>query len=208
MSCRKHPPGSRRTENFTLIELLTVIAVIAILAGLLFPALGQVRNKARLTECLNNLKQVGCAFSGYMVDFSDTFPVAAMKPTVTPEKERIADILSTYAGGTKIFKCPGDIRPEKEFDGNTEDKTFYEAEGCSYEYASMLGGRKVGATMGHHNMSSAKRIVMFDYECFHRITSILNISQDESETDSLATTSRGGSKNYLFADWHVSDKID
>jgi len=206
---RLHRSMCNKCKNFTLVELLTVIAIIAILAGLLFPVMGKIRNQAKLTQCVNNLRQAGVGFSSYMVTSRDTFPVAAMKPTVNTSDPRIADVLKSCVGDNrKVFQCPADILPEKSYPGNTGDKTFFESEGCSYEYASMLGGRKLGEKMGRDNMSSSDRIVMFDYECFHRTSSILSINQDEGDTAAqLNVSSKGGAKNYLFADWHVSDKL-
>ena len=60
----------------------------------------------------------------------------------------------------------------------------------------------------HHKRSSAERIVMFDYECFHRSSGFFsfNLDSDDNEPD-IQVTSKGGAKNYLFADWHVSDKL-
>jgi prepilin-type N-terminal cleavage/methylation domain-containing protein len=59
---------------FTLIELLVVIAIIAILAAILLPVLQRAQEKARLTKCINNLKQIGTAFFIYANENADSYP--------------------------------------------------------------------------------------------------------------------------------------
>src|SRR5689334_8544067 len=63
---------SRR--GFTLIELLVVVAVITILAGILFPVFAQARDAAKRANCISNLRQIALAHQMYVQDNDETLP--------------------------------------------------------------------------------------------------------------------------------------
>ncbi|MEA3209348.1 MAG: hypothetical protein QOE70_2405 [Chthoniobacter sp.] len=69
---KHHAPSS--APAFTLVELLVVISIIAILAGLLLPVLGRVQEGANSTKCTSNLRQIASAINAYTIDHDGRLP--------------------------------------------------------------------------------------------------------------------------------------
>jgi prepilin-type N-terminal cleavage/methylation domain-containing protein/prepilin-type processing-associated H-X9-DG protein len=91
---------------FTLIELLTVIAIIGILAAILIPVVGSVRESAKGSLCRSNLRQIGLAAHLYAADNEDFLPptrpgnIATLHPSTR-------DAFDSYLeGGYEVFYCP------------------------------------------------------------------------------------------------------
>ncbi|MEQ8785997.1 MAG: DUF1559 domain-containing protein [Pirellulaceae bacterium] len=71
---------TRHRHGFTLIELMVVIVIIGILAGMLLPAVMNTRESARQTECLNNMRQIGLASHSYSVNHDSALPNNRVSP--------------------------------------------------------------------------------------------------------------------------------
>lgn len=117
-------------RGFTLIELLVVIAIIAILAAILFPVFSKVREKARLTSCISNMKQQGLAVMQYVQDYDERYPVSLQEFDSPSDLSHfswggilavpgggvcnqpigqapvIVDILTPYIKNEQLFTCP------------------------------------------------------------------------------------------------------
>jgi prepilin-type N-terminal cleavage/methylation domain-containing protein/prepilin-type processing-associated H-X9-DG protein len=92
---------------FTLIGLLVVIAIIAILAAILFPVYAQAREKARQTACMSNLLQVGLAAQEYVQDNGENFPLTERGGNIDDDHEYYwGDVLQPYIKSWNMLDCP------------------------------------------------------------------------------------------------------
>jgi prepilin-type N-terminal cleavage/methylation domain-containing protein/prepilin-type processing-associated H-X9-DG protein len=99
---------------FTLVELLIVIAIIAILASILLPALGRARESAKRIDCANNLKQISLATAAYCGDYNSWLPRSNLGAAAIPRFwiGRLAPYLNapenigTHSTDYKVFVCP------------------------------------------------------------------------------------------------------
>lgn len=104
--------NSRIRNAFTLIELLTVIAIIGILAAILIPVVGQVRDQARRASCASNLRQCGFAVNTYALDNDGRLPrfgastQAHLIQTAGPDGFNFLEDMRSYVQDFEVWKCP------------------------------------------------------------------------------------------------------
>ena len=136
-----------RVHFFTLIELLTVIAIIAVLAAMLLPTLSRARSKATDSACLNLLKQYGVATAIYSMSWDGYLP--DVQTYLLPESG-FAEAFAASAGGSmpeKITRCPADGSTaslgrlgETSINGKTLQLSYG---GSGNTLSNSLSGRKI-----------------------------------------------------------------
>ena len=137
-----------KRRAFTLIELLIVIAIIAILAAILFPAFARARENARRASCQSNLKQIALGLRQYTQDYDEKFPgwyidlnnsggYTSSNPVGPTSDQGWTEMIQPYLKSKQILQCPSERTPPCP---ETSNGTGY----SDYFLNSNVGGRRIG----------------------------------------------------------------
>lgn len=170
-------------KGFTLIELLVVLGVIAVLVGILLPALSAARRSARSIACLSQMRQIGMATTLYAHDHQDKLPRSshsALAHGVMPWGYALSPYLGQgrYTGPgpewdrlfNGFYRCPEDERPDVwsygksvwfeltagetgEIDGVAASPTYPTIPSVPRPSATVIYGELGTASMGDHIMA-------------------------------------------------------
>ena len=202
-------------QKFTLIELLIVIAIIAILASLLLPALNIAKERGRATNCISNLKQIGSAAiqygddnNGYFLHFEGMADRYSAMNRLNGYLGGQANILSTEQHLLqKVFRCPS--APHKEritpygFSYNPQAAVYYTIPLFKLDKYPTKAGNAFSVEYG----TPGNTIIAGDAYCPttpKSTNSCLTTGDNIASGYSLPCLRHNKTGNYVFVDGHVS----
>lgn len=121
-----------KVSGFTVVELLVVVAILAVMAAVAIPAVSPAIERSRSAKCLGNLRQIGAAVLQYAADNDYRFPaIETEPPSLPPEVENpgtALEKLGPYGVVRETLICPSDAARNKN----------YEAHGLSYLFSPVV----------------------------------------------------------------------
>jgi len=134
-SILSNPRGSGSKSAFTLIELLVVVAIIALLAAILFPVFETAREKARQSSCASNEKQIGLGLIMYSQDSDNIYPFVGGSVSWDDKIRTYVPAPSGWGSTKQLFECPDDQLVRTSSGGGANGTRTY-----SLAAASVIGG--------------------------------------------------------------------
>ena len=201
------PNSAHFGKAFSLIELLVVLAVIGVLAGLLLPALARSKDQGRNTVCVSQLRQLGPAARLYTEDNNNILPAAELLPTSpvnsTNPLPRICDVL-----GPDVGKSNGGTNSAPVFDCPADTEGRFAAEGSSYEWNTELNGHRMDETTSENMKfiiawAGADGPVQTTNGTIH-LTFEPAVTPLLTDYDDFHPRSAASGKNVVFMDGHVT----
>jgi len=204
-----------KKKSFTLVELLTVIAIIVLLAGMLLPALGKARATAMQTNCLNNMGQLGKAEATYLVDnkqriVTDNEAQAEGNSVYYTTSSSYCGALYEYVGKeAKAFMCPEDDATADTSNitvAYDDGKFTFESGSTRFSYFVNLGVHKNGvkgySVSKLDTPSKSLSLAEKNENTAYKYNGATNPTQAEKKYFGLVNH---GSKyaNYLYMDCHA-----
>jgi prepilin-type N-terminal cleavage/methylation domain-containing protein/prepilin-type processing-associated H-X9-DG protein len=108
---------SRGCTGFTLMELLVVVGIVAILAGMAYPVYQRTSQGGKAAACISNLRQIGVGLNSYLNDHDMRMPTLKVARESKQEDVPVIDnTLNAYITNPAVFACPAD---NKDFAGRT-----------------------------------------------------------------------------------------
>jgi len=149
--------ASHAHRAFTLAELLVVMAVIAVLAGIAYPVTSRVIGYSRAASCLGNLRNIGAALNLYLGEHSEIMPnLQAARASTADNVPVIDNTLNAYLPDKQAFACPAD------------NQGIAAATGTSYYWNSALNGQSAAHLQFFlANGQNAEIPVLSDKQGFH-----------------------------------------
>lgn len=186
---------NRRRSGFTLIELLVVIAIIAVLAGIALPVFSSVQERARVTQDMNNLRQLGIGTQMYLNDNDGVL--------LLPDPAWATTLQAKYLPQWKVFQSPFDNRPSTEATPAP----------VSYGMNANAKGASATTTLPYDKITNTTAFIMFAARPTISTTLAFDgtsnnartVDRPGAATPSFGTHNGRGRIDVCLADWHAEN---